>query len=120
MNTIEQRMPQRWGLTRAPQPGPVGHVCVQSVVQDGEVAVRLCIVVPPASRKRARHFGRSELAPRAASDFVNNQTGPHHGPSRPLTNDESAVSISGHLAKISPGEIMATHDPNGSSLTVSI
>ena len=47
-------MPQRWGLTRAPQPGPVGHVCVQSVVQDGEVAVRLCIVVPPASRKRAR------------------------------------------------------------------
>ncbi len=54
MSTIEQHMPQRWGLTRAPQPGPVGHVCVQSVVQDGEVAVRLLIVVPPASRKRPR------------------------------------------------------------------
>ena len=54
MSTIEQQMPERWGLTRAPQPGPVGRVCVQSVVQDGEVAVRLYIVVPPASRKRAR------------------------------------------------------------------
>ena len=54
MSTIEQQMPERWGLTRAPQPGPVGTVRVQSIVQGGEVAVRLRVVVPPASRKRAR------------------------------------------------------------------
>ena len=69
MNTTEQQMPERWGLTRAPQPGPVGTVCVQSVVQDGEVAVRTRPTCSPYHREGCVESERTVKIKRAKADL---------------------------------------------------